>query len=51
MLRLYINGPDDCTHIYSGQIFPEPSNHSIFNGGGGGLELLIRPTRMWTAQV
>jgi hypothetical protein len=36
MLRSCINGPDDHTQIYGGQIIPDPPNRSTFNGGGGG---------------
>jgi hypothetical protein len=35
MLHSYIIGPDDCAQIYDGQIFPDPPDLSIFNGGGG----------------
>jgi hypothetical protein len=36
MLRSCINGPDDHAQIYGGQVFPDPPDCSIFNGGGGG---------------
>jgi hypothetical protein len=48
MLRSCINGPDDHTQIYGGQVFPDPPDCSIFNGGGP--ESLIRPARIWTTQ-
>jgi hypothetical protein len=51
MLRSYINGPGDCAQIYGGQIISDPLDRSIFNGGGGGPELMIRPMHIWMAQV
>jgi hypothetical protein len=36
MLRSYINGSDNYTQIYGGQIFLDSPDRSIFNGGGGG---------------
>jgi hypothetical protein len=37
MLCSYINGPDGYIQIYGDQIFPDPPDHSIFNGSGGGF--------------
>jgi hypothetical protein len=32
-----INGSDVRAQIYGGQVFPDPPDHSTFNGGGGGV--------------